>query len=207
MGRGPLLALLSALLLILSFPRFDLEFIAWIALVPLLIGLKGQGLKAAFGLSFLAGISFQIVYFYWMNFIDGFKWTHFLATEFYGSLYFPLFGVALNFISKKSNLSPFFTAPALWVSQEYLRTHSSFLSLPMPFLSHSQYLNIPLIQISAVTGAYGVSFLIVMVNAVLSEAVLLWLDTTRRNSAEDRRKLIMANVIKDLVSSPTARIE
>jgi len=68
-----LLSLTSAFFLIPYFPNIDLDFLAWIALVPLLIPLKGHGLKAAYGLAFLTGISFQIVYFYWMNLADGFN--------------------------------------------------------------------------------------------------------------------------------------
>src|SRR5438445_57399 len=47
------LACLSAVLLIPSFPRFDLNGLAWVGLVPLLVALEGKRLRAAFGLSFL----------------------------------------------------------------------------------------------------------------------------------------------------------
>jgi len=53
-----------------------------------------------------------------------------------------------------------------------LRAHAGFLSLPWPLLAHSQYLYPPLIQSASFAGAYGVSFLIVAVNAAQSEVVL-----------------------------------
>ena len=38
-------------------------------------------------------------------------------------------------------------------------------------MGHSQYLNIPIIQIAGFTGVYGISFLIVMANVVISEVI------------------------------------
>jgi len=168
------LALLSALLLIPAFPKFDLEFLAWVALVPLFIALKDQNLKTAFGLSFLTGICFLMGIFYWMNVINDFTLIHFILLGFYFGSYFGLFGLALNLISQRTGISSVFTAPFIWVSMEYLRSHAGLLGLPWALSGHSQYLNLPLIQISSFTGVYGVSFLIVTVNAALSEAILSW---------------------------------
>ena len=46
---------------------------------------------------------------------------------------------------------------------------SFFLALPWNLLAHSQYRNLPVIQIADVTGVYGISFLMVMVNQLLSQ--------------------------------------
>lgn len=172
-GR-PQLVLLSALLLISAFPKFDLAFLAWVALVPLLIALKDQNLKSAFGLAFLTGVCFLMGVFYWMNVINDFTLTHFVLLGIYLGAYFGLFGLALNLISRRTGISSVFTAPFIWVSMEYLRSHAGLLGLPWALSGHSQYLNLPLIQISSFTGVYGVSFLIVTVNAALSEAILSW---------------------------------
>src|SRR6185436_1867112 len=168
------LALLSALLLVPAFPKFDLEFLAWVALVPLFISLKDQDLKSAFWSSFLTGICFLMGVFYWINVIEDFTFIHFILLGVYFGAYFGLFGLALNLISKRTGMSSVFTAPFIWVSIEYLRSHAGLLGLPWALSGHSQYLNLPLIQISSFTGVYGVSFLIVMVNAALSEAILSW---------------------------------
>ena len=48
--RDILLSLLSGILLILSFPFFDLEFLAWFALVPLFFSVEGKGLRRSFEL-------------------------------------------------------------------------------------------------------------------------------------------------------------
>ena len=42
----------------------------------------------------------------------------------------------------------------------------------MGLLAHSQYQNLAVIQIASFTGAYGVSFLIVLVNAAIARIVV-----------------------------------
>jgi len=190
-----ILALSSALLLIISFPAFDLELFAWIALVPLLIAIKNKNLKSAFGLSFLTGISFFMGIFYWINVIKGFTLIDFLFLGIYLGSYFGMFGLLLNFILKRSNFPSFVTAPVLWVSVEYLRSHAGFLALPWALLGHSQYLNLPVIQISSITGTYGVSFLIVMSNVALSEVILYLLSEKAREHTKCHLKPIRPVVV------------
>lgn len=62
----------------------------------------------------------------------------------------------------------FLAAPFFWVCIEYLRTYFTFLALPWALLAHSQYQATSMIQISALTGAYGLSFIIVSVNSALA---------------------------------------
>ena len=176
-----LLSLASALFLILSFPRFDFEFLAWIAMVPLFLALKDRNLKSSFALSFLTGITFFMGIFYWINGVRGFTPLDFCLLGIYLGSYFGFFGLLFNFILKKKNLSSVIVAPALWVSLEYLRSHAGFLGLPWALLGHSQYLNLPVIQIASLTGVYGVSFLLVMINAALSEAISYGLSKIRKD--------------------------
>src|SRR2546428_7817774 len=51
-----LLPVLSGTLLVLSFPKYDLDFLAWIALVPLLIAIREKPWRTAFGQGWLAGL-------------------------------------------------------------------------------------------------------------------------------------------------------
>jgi apolipoprotein N-acyltransferase len=55
-------------------------------------------------------------------------------------------------------------AASLWVSLEFLRTYI-FTGFPWALLGYSQWSFLPVIQISEYTGVYGVSFLIIWVNA------------------------------------------
>jgi apolipoprotein N-acyltransferase len=169
--KGVLLALFSALLLTLSFPKFDLEIIAWFALVPLLLAIRVESYRSTFVLSLFAGPPFFMGVFYWMNIVHGFTWKEYLLLGTYLGSYFAFFGLLFNFTSKKVNLSPIVIGPAIWISMEYLRSHAGFLACPWALLGHSQHLNTPVIQISSFAGAYGLSFIIVMTNVALAELI------------------------------------
>jgi len=171
--RDGILACASGILLVLSFPRFDLGFLAWVALVPLLVALDGKSPGAALGLSYGTGVVFFVLLFSWIstvptwNVVDGF-----LTKLVYLPQYVGLWGLGLVWIRRRTGLPAWLVAPPLWVTSEYVRCHVSFLSLPWMFLGHSQHLYPPLIQISAVTGVYGLSFLIVLVNVAIAQAML-----------------------------------
>ena len=62
-------------------------------------------------------------------------------------------------------------APVLWVAVELARTH--LLDFPWNLLGTVQVDNIPLARIATVTGVYGISFEIVLVNTALTTALLL----------------------------------
>jgi apolipoprotein N-acyltransferase len=77
--------------------------------------------------------------------------------------------------------------PVVWVACEWLRA-TVMTGFPWLFLSHGLYRQLPLIQVSDLTGAYGVSFLAVLVNAVLVEwALQRWPAPGPRSSARQLR--------------------
>jgi apolipoprotein N-acyltransferase len=176
--RDILLALLSGILLILSFPNFDLEFLAWFALVPLFYAVEGKGLYHSFILGFLTGVISFLGILYWII----------VAVHTYGNVplilsgsillllvaYLSLFLGAFTFLTRliqiRSGLQTILFTPVLWVTLEYLR---SFLLTGFPWasLGYSQYLNLPVIQMADITGPYGPSFVILLVNATLYRGV------------------------------------
>lgn len=166
------LVFVSAILLFLVFPRFDFNILVWISLVPLLLALEEKGLKEAFFLSYLTGLLSFSVIFYWIWIVPAFKVIDFIILAAYLPHYVSLFGLGLNWVRKRSGLPAILVGPPLWVTLEYFRSHLSFLSLPWALLGHSQYLHPSLIQITSLTGVYGLSFLIVFVNVVIADVIL-----------------------------------
>lgn len=168
MTKKILLCVLSAVLLAFSFPKANLSFVAFVALVPLMAVLDGEKAKRSFALAYLCGFVFFFMTFSWLLFVTKLG-TFFLLV--FLALYLGLFGIGYNWLSKKRLLVKIFLIPALWVTIEYIRAH--FLTgFGWALLGHSQYKNLWLIQIADVTGVYGVSFLVVMVNVVVYEALL-----------------------------------
>ena len=87
--------------------------------------------------------------------------------------YFGFFGLAFSFLTKRFNLTEvFLMAPFLWVSLEFIRSNMGFMAHPWPLLGHSQVPYPQVIQIASFSGAYGVSFLIVIINSAVAGLVL-----------------------------------
>lgn len=161
------LSCVSGCLLVLCSPGFPLPWLAWIALIPLLAALRFAGLGVSFSLGLLSGFVFFPGSFYWINHVSGITWYDYLVLGIYLAVYIGFFGAGLSFLTDKLQLPMLLVTPMLWVALEYVRSEAGFLALPMAKLGHSQYLNTSLIQIADLTGDYGVSFIVALINTAL----------------------------------------
>jgi apolipoprotein N-acyltransferase len=160
---------LSGILLILSLPPYDLGWLSWIGLVPLLIAVYGRTVIYAFFLAFIFGLTFFSGVFYWTLAVDSYSFLHQIVLILYLGSYFGLFGFVFSFLTKKYSLTvSLFLVPFIWVSLEYLRSNMGFLAHPWPLLGHAQGNYLPIIQMADFSGTYGVSFLVGMINSVVA---------------------------------------
>ncbi|MDO9351031.1 MAG: apolipoprotein N-acyltransferase, partial [Deltaproteobacteria bacterium] len=91
----------------------------------------------------------------------------------YLSLFIGAFTFLNRFIQIRLGLQTILLAPLFWAFLEYLR--SFFLTgFPWASLGYSQYMNLPFIQMADITGVYGLSFVILLVNASLYMVLLQW---------------------------------
>ncbi len=179
--RDILLSLLSGILLILSYPNFDLEFLAWFALVPLFYSLRDKSILAGFFLGYLTGFISFLGILYWIvvavhtygNVPLILSILILLLLILYLSLFFGTFTMLFRLIQQRFGSRMIILTPFFWVGLEYLR---SFLLTGFPWadLGHSQYLNLPFIQIADITGVYGLSFIILWVNITLYLVLHQW---------------------------------
>ncbi len=185
MSLNIFLTILSALMLTAAFPPIDLGFLAWIGMAPFFLALNGKSRKGGFLLGLLWGGIFFLGTIYWVvnsmvsyggiPFFTGALILMLLAL--YLSLFFALFGLGFAAVLLRG-MSPLLTiifAPALWVALEYLRGNIVTLGFPWVLLGYSQSSFLPLIQIADITGVYGISFLVVMVNMLFFYALSYWL--------------------------------
>jgi apolipoprotein N-acyltransferase len=169
-----LLSALSGLLLVLAFPKFNLEVLAWGAFLPWLWALKKKSPSQAAFLGLVTGLVFFTGLLYWVyvvltdygNLPAPVSIFFLMVLTAYLALYFSAFAFSLRWVTDKIDLAETLFAPPLWVSLEYLR--GILLSgFPWGLLGYSQFLSFPMVQISDITGVYGVSFVIVLVNVSL----------------------------------------
>lgn len=201
MLRGQLvLAVISGILLTLAFPKVDLGWIAWVALVPLFLALRQVRPLAGAIIGLTAGLVHYLGLMYWtaytMN-IYGFVPLVFsvlglLVLALAMALYMALITFLVSLLTRKP-LQLLITAPFVWVVVEWLRTWL-FTGFPWELLGHSQYNHLWIIQICDLFGVFGVSALIVFCNAVITLAVLHWIDKPWQDQRVNRRPVVRAGI-------------
>lgn len=153
-----ILCALSSVLLILSFPGFELTYLAWFAFLPWFFAIQKKNFKEAFLFSYLVGILFFAGILYWLIQITI---PGFIILVAYLALYFGIFGILANRVFRLNSSKTFLLLPAIWVVLEFAR--SRLLSgFGWALLGYSQYKFLPIIQIASLTGVWGVSFLVVL---------------------------------------------
>jgi apolipoprotein N-acyltransferase len=170
--KAALLSVLSGSLLVFTFPSFDLHVLAWVALVPLLLAIDGKRPGPAYLYALAAGIIFFPGTWYAVYAVPGFKIVDGALISLYLAQYVAVWGLVVAWTRRRTELPLTVVAAPIWVACEYLRCQLGFLSLPWAQLGDSQYESLALLQIASLTGVYGLSFLIVFVNAALTEAIL-----------------------------------
>jgi len=164
----------TAILLILSFPDFEFSFLAWIALVPLmLVVARRPSPLNAFILGWFAGTVFFYGSCYWLTY----SMIHYgglptivaylllvPATAVVG-LFPGLFALALAVVVRRWSVWTVLAAPAIWAASEWARlgvTGQLWNALGYSLAYHPIW-----IQPANWGGVYAVSFLIVVINATI----------------------------------------
>ncbi len=187
------LAVATGGLLFLSFPgAAGFWPVAWVALVPLLLAVRNAGPGAAARLGLLAGMVHYVSLLYWIIIVLGRYgslplWVSapaLLLLALYMSSYLVLFSVLIARIWKHRETLVVWVAPLLWVGLDYTRSFL-FSGFPWQDLGYSQYSALLLIQIADLAGHFAVSFLIVLVNALIALLLALWL--AHRRGAPERQ--------------------
>jgi len=97
-----------------------------------------------------------------------------LAYAMYLALYHGVFGLLLALTAARRNgfsLRALVFAPFIWVAIELARTYIS--GFPWDLLGYTQIDNIPMTRIASITGVYGLSFEIALVNTAVTAAFLV----------------------------------
>jgi apolipoprotein N-acyltransferase len=184
---------LSAALLELPFPLAGplppwRTIFAWFGLVPLLWALlsphsvdRPRPLRRAFLLSYVCGVLWYIGNCYWirdvmMQYGDMPPLAPTLLLVGYSlvlGLYFGLFGLALALVQRATGSTriALAAAPIFWTGLELAAARIT--SVPWDQLGYSQVDNSFVNQLAPWTGVYGISFLIVVVNALIAAGIVL----------------------------------
>jgi len=204
------LACVSGVLQILIFPKPAIYLLSWVALAPLIYAILqgreqditlamaegGQFLAPAtawqgFLLGYVSGVIWYLGSCYWVFYVMhvyggigvAMSVLLLLMYSLYLALYHGLFGLLLALIAARRNgfsLRALVFTPFAWVAVELARTYIT--GFPWDLLGTTQIDNIPLSRVATVTGVYGISFEIVLVNTALAAAFLV---------PRERRKVLL----------------
>jgi len=159
--------------------------VAWIALTPLLIAVvslaptPGRGALRSFGLGLMTGVVYFAGTIYWTGGVMaqygglGLPVAALVAGLLvaYLALFPAFFALALHVATRKFGARALLLAPALWTATEYGRL-TIFGGFPWVLLGYSQVTVLPVAQLAAVTGVFGLSWLVTMVSSAAAHATL-----------------------------------
>ncbi|BBM86075.1 apolipoprotein N-acyltransferase [Candidatus Uabimicrobium amorphum] len=165
--RYALPALISGVLAAIAFPPCEFYVFAWVALVPWLYSLPKLNTKQLLMSNLIFNLTFFGIGISWMATV------HPLSPI---AILFPLYFIILPFPILYAHFSKNFmpmwlAAPIVWVANDYLRCYI-FTGFPWLYMGHTLAYETTLIQFADITGAYGVTFLVVLANGVIANWVV-----------------------------------
>jgi apolipoprotein N-acyltransferase len=150
-----------------------IPLLGWIAFIPVFFLIYTVNLPASVFWGALYGYASYGLFNYWLSVF------HPLAGLIVGSIYLVYFAVLFPVLKLASILFPrrgYIVQWVIWIAYEYLRT-LGFLGYPYGNAGYSQWQVLPVIQIAAVFGVWGVSALVVFPSAALAAALKGWYQT------------------------------
>ncbi len=179
-GMG--LSAVSGFLLTASMPGFDVPFIGWVALVPLLIVLLNAEPKQIYPLALPFGIVFSIGVHNWYPDIFPPALGYFLIIA-VGAFYASMLQLGTWLYSRLPAPLKLLGLPVAWTAIEFVK-----YILPVAedwwfvLLADSAWRFPSALQILSVTGVFGLSFIVMLVNAAIATLLMKDSATSRRAS-------------------------
>ena len=175
------LPILTSLLLVLSYPKFNQGWLAWLALAPLVYSLlSAQTLKTALWRGFVSGFFFYLGLLYWIyptmragqvgpavSALGLALLAALLSLEF-------LLVSGFGFYLKKAGPGIFpYVFSAAWAAMEWAKITVNYKGVWFPWftLAYTQWQYTKIIQIVSVTGLYGLSFAVCFSGAMAGSLI------------------------------------
>ncbi|MDM8517866.1 apolipoprotein N-acyltransferase [Desulfobacterales bacterium HSG16] len=175
MNRPMIWAIFSGIGYMLCFPPFSLWFFSFIILVPFFMALdKAKSLKKhlIYGMLWGAGFSIGTGYGIFYALLTHYEKDFWIAVFFFllcviipYALLAGLFSTAYGQVKSRHPLFYILTIPCLWIVTSWLKAWIPLL-IPWADIGYGVIPFLLFIQVADITGVYGVSFFLVMINAM-----------------------------------------
>jgi len=170
------IAAVSGAALSFSFTGFYLAIYAWICVGILMVVLIGARPAVAFACGFVHGMAFGLTSESWIATVLAVhggvprlaSWGLLLMVVALWGIAAGAFAWLVNRLSRRSIAVACIGAPFIWVAAEFLHGKTPDIGFPWNLLGYAACANVGLLQITGVTGIYGLSFLMMCFNALLA---------------------------------------
>ncbi len=184
-----LLALASGVALALAYPTFNIPFLGWIAPALLIVAVLGARPRFAFLLGWLQGAAYyglSVPWFYAVMRRYGplpamQAGAVFALVIVATSLFHAAFAAVVAWLGEGAPERACLASPFLWVAMEFGMMHLPAIGFPWNLLGYVAAGNLALVQLTTVTGIFGLSVLVAAYNGLAAWAVLQI--SNRKNSA------------------------
>ncbi len=159
----------SALMLTVIQVPFEGGVLAWVCLVPFILVCRPEGrLWRLMWISYLVSLVYWLGNLYWIGLVTVPGYVLFSISQ---GLYWPVLVVCVRYFRRKWAGGLLVTVPLLFVGAEAWQG-VIYTGFNWRLLGHSQWNNLPVIQIADMFGVAGVSLLIAMVNGLVAELII-----------------------------------
>ena len=175
-----LLALVSGVALALAFPIFNLPLLAWISPAILILAVLNATPRFALLLGWLQGAAFyglSVPWFYTVMRQYGplpvmQAGGVFLLVVFVCATVHAAFAAGVSWLGRFGMARACVAAPFLWVSMEFVLLHLPAIGFPWNLLGYAAAGNLAFVQLTTITGIFGLSLLVAAYNALLAWAAV-----------------------------------
>ncbi|MBN1698176.1 MAG: apolipoprotein N-acyltransferase [Spirochaetales bacterium] len=174
------LTVFSALLASLSLPNF-LDISGWailgyISLIPLFMVMEKNSYASCVFYGTLFGTCHTVFNSYWLG---TFNLVSLQIVMIIFLISYLIFMIPAVWLYRRAGPLRFLVFPAAWVVFDYLQS-IGFAGYPWGMFGTSQYGFVPLIQTAAITGVWGITFIVVLANSAAAHLVNSLLDNKRK---------------------------
>ncbi len=162
------LSALSGVVLALALPTPGWWPLAWVGLVPLFAAIKDLRTWKAFGYGLLMGTIYGLITTRWLTLFGVFLW---IGLAVFQGLFWALCAALISRFARLRNRAlALALIPIAWVAVDFVRSLGPF-GCPWISLAHTQANCLPVIQIAAIAGLWGIDFVVCAVNLALSTLI------------------------------------
>ena len=180
---SPFILILSAFLTGLAQQPLHLGWLSWFSLVPFIFVLNRiESLKEFMKAGFIWGVSYNLTVIFWLAMNIGttplIGLISMLAAVLYSSLNCTIICLIMGMLKNRYSQIWFWFLPFVWTTIEYIRNMDLQTGGPWTALANTQLDFLTLVQNAEVTGIYGITFWLILLNV----SIFNWI--------EDRKSVV-----------------